>query len=407
MLKQMALAILLASLAVPSVLDGQKVEIIDRSLRASPESYSGQCPTEIRFSVILRVLQAGRVTVDWLYSDEQAPHKETRYFNAGIYTLENKWPILESYRGWQVFRVVDPVKLESDYAYFTANCESRPKDKFRFVVFGDSQGEGALEEMTPRMEEWSPDFIVFVGDMATDSDLEDNWWAWHFHMSRFTDRGIPIYNVAGNHDLVGNPIFSPSREDWLGGQQRYQRIFADLPANGPPGYEHLAYSFEYGNSLFVILDSFYVKPRSGQAALYEVSQEQLRWFQDTAARSSKVHRFAFAHVPASFVNQARVNRPLVDWLIKNDFDAFFAGHEHFYARRSLGEGMHPVQIITGGLSGDIAKPVEGLPRPEAFSPKRHFVIVDVDGDEVIIQAVDKDGKLIDYKYRFRQEKPKN
>ena len=48
-------------------------------------------------------------------------------------------------------------------------------------------------------------------------------------------------------------------------QQDFQTVFSDMPQNGPPGYESLAYSFTYGNSFFLIFDTFYLDPARGLA----------------------------------------------------------------------------------------------------------------------------------------------
>ncbi len=57
--------------------------------------------------------------------------------------------------------------------------------------------------------------------------------------------------AIGNHELYdnqGNYLASLEGE--------YQYFFSEMPGNGPAAYNKLAYSVEFGNSLFIVLDTF-------------------------------------------------------------------------------------------------------------------------------------------------------
>lgn len=386
--------LLISLISVPSVLRAQTVR---SSLSAFPESYSGPCPTSIRFSGVIATSRPGPVTYQWVYSDGiQSPPTTIKFDKIGMKSVENTWKIRTSYEGWLRIVIVDPVKVASERATIRIHCQSEVQDRFRFVVLGDSQDDDNFKSLLQWVAVYRPDFVVFVGDIATDPELQ-NWWG---RNRMWRDLNIPVYNVLGNHE-IGNEEDEPLQ--WLQLQQRYQLIFGNLPTNGPPGYEHLAYSFEYRNSVFVILDSFYIEPRSGLTYWSEISQAQLDWFTNVLNQSRKAHRFAFAHAPARLVKNLSADDQLLErWLLANDFDVFFAGHEHLYARLRLGNQTHPVQIISGGASGDETEFGDLNRIPEVYKPHHHFVVVDVDGSLVSIQAIDKNNLTID-RYSFSEE----
>ena len=67
---------------------------------------------------------------------------------------------------------------------------------------------------------------------------------------------IPLYVGIGNHELYDNT------GNWQASLQgEYQDFFAEMPSNGPTAYEKLAYAVEFGNSLFIVLDTFGFKRR--------------------------------------------------------------------------------------------------------------------------------------------------
>lgn len=334
--KLVRVTVLTSLISIPATLHAEEVDV---SISVYPSStYSGPCPVNVEFSAMLGIpLGPPRpLTYQWISSDGSESAPITIDFERGAVTnVRSTWTINASFEGWRAISIENPKITRA--ASFNIKCQDLfVLEHFQFVVLGDSQDFKIFRHLLDKVAQHNPKFVVFVGDIDTDAEL-GKWWEAHDYLKILTDRGIPVYNVVGNHE-IGNPDGpTDEREEWLKLQQKYQLVFWNLPANGPPGYEHLAYSFEFRKSLFVIFDSFYIEPGSGIAYWSEISREQLDWFEATVAQFRFEHKFAFAHAPARYVLQAKDDYPFVQWLIANDFDAFFAGHEHLYARWLLGK----------------------------------------------------------------------
>lgn len=376
---------------------------VTASLRVVPKSYDGDCPVTVQFFGTVTARKPGKVYYHFLRSDgAAAPLKTLHFTEPGTKAVSENWTLTRtSYEGWQAIEVVHPQAVKSNSVTFKIQCRSQVADRFRFVVFGDSQDEGGDfawltdsrgvngDVFVPMLAEVmklnpTPALAVFLGDMSVSSGF-DEWRDWDGYLKPLRSRGISIYNVVGNHEL-GDPD-NPELE-W---QQRYQKFFSHLPSNGPPQYEHLAYSFEYGNSLFTILDSFYIYPRTGHAYREQVSSEQRGWLARRTAETRSSHKFAFTHAPALPVTRASGDVMLWRSLVASDFDALFSGHEHLYARWVKGETGYPLQITSGGAGGELSRKILNLPTypdsGKAYTRGHHFVVVDVTGRTVLITAI--------------------
>ena len=98
--------------------------------------------------------------------------------------------------------------------------------------------------------------------------------------------------AIGNHELYdynGNYLASLQGE--------FQDFFPDMPGNGPSAYNKLVYSVEFGNSLFIVLDTFGF--RDGNIN-WDNGMDELQywWFYATALQSQAKHKFVLTHGPA-------------------------------------------------------------------------------------------------------------
>jgi hypothetical protein len=187
-------------------------------------------------------------------------------------------------------------------------------------------------------------------------------------------------------------------------QTAYQKFVAanypHIPSNGPPGFDRLVYSFEYGNSLFIVLDSFYMNPDSKvDKMLYGgITWQQLAWLDGLLANTIKKHRFVFSHMPAYPVDWAKPRDSSLDdlWKIMDvrRITLFFAAHEHLYDRWFIDSSVDPdyirsrAQIITGCAGGPFSQPPM-VKDPKKYNHPRYttykmnnYVVMDVQGDKV-------------------------
>lgn len=255
---------------------------------------------------------------------------------------------------------------------------------FRFAVMGDSRGDSdginvnMLRNFLGQARSEKADFIIFAGDLITGSKHKK------VHKARLAkwkgiaeEYGMPVYIAVGNHEIE-----SETSEDVL-------RMIFEMPAEGPPGLEGLAYSFDYQNAHFVILDT------SPYDNFHRLGSSQLEWLKGDMDKNNKGIIFVFGHEPA-YPFLAHVRDSLDKFPQERDelwnifkehrVSVYFCSHEHLY-NRSLHDGVY--QVITGGAGAR-------LHAKEGKGGFYHFLIIDVkDNGSCEISVKDSDGKIRD------------
>lgn len=240
--------------------------------------------------------------------------------------------------------------------------------KFTFAVIGDNRaGDDIYKKIIGMAMERKPSFIINLGDMITHpGSLSewDNFWKLSGQIN------IPYFLTVGNHDANNKKSEDIYKEQ------------VDLPGN------ELYYSFTSGNSLFIVLDTYF----TGQNK--KITADQYEWLEKLLETTDRRHKFVFLHHPLypdrlSFSGSLDAypgeRDRLQKLLVKHRVRTVFAGHLHLYLRKTF-KGMP--QIITGGAGATlITNEEEG-----GFS---HFVLMTVDGDNVSGEAIDIDNKVKD------------
>jgi len=268
---------------------------------------------------------------------------------------------------------------------------------FSFAVLGDTQkfkagaAKGGLQRAVSRISKKKVDFVLAMGDLASsckgDDKCSKSWKKW----KKIVYADLPkAYLVMGNHDRTTHQA-----------DDLWQDTF-DLPTNGPDGFEELVYSFDNGNSHFVILNS--EKPD-----WHSISQEQLNWLEEDLKNDEKDNIFVFFHEPAWPVSSKigeslDVNASERDslWSILANYNvtAVFSGHEHLYSRRKIDKSVLP------GVKNDIYQFIVG--NTDAYrhnAPKKKitdfyyrnksYVVVSVNGKEVTVKDYKLNGNAVD------------
>jgi 3',5'-cyclic AMP phosphodiesterase CpdA len=245
--------------------------------------------------------------------------------------------------------------------------------KFTFIVIGDNRsGDETYRKLVSLIAERKPDFVVNIGDMINKPGDRKEW-------ANFWELSKPItatyFLTVGNHDVHAE---APQSE-------KVYRQQVDLPGN------ELYYSFTAGNSLCIVLDSYIAGEEK------KITGEQLAWLEGVLANPGRRHVFVFLHHPLytdpakghhinDSLDKYPESRDRLEALLKRaNVDAVFAGHEHYYQRRTVDGIMH---IITGGGGA----PMYDREEDGGFY---HFVRVTVDGDRVSGETVDVNGKVRD------------
>jgi 3',5'-cyclic AMP phosphodiesterase CpdA len=226
-------------------------------------------------------------------------------------------------------------------------------------------------------------FYIMAGDIVN-RGAERNDWDSLFHNAKGVYDRRQLVPAIGNHECQG------------GHPTLYLNQFT-LPRNGPSGIEpERAYSFEYANALFVILDSN-LDPL-----------KQAAWLEEKLSQTTATWKFVVYHHPAYSSGGNRDNAelraawtPLFD---KYHVDLALQGHDHAYLR------TYPMLA-----NKRVASPKDGtvyiisVSGTKAYKQEKHdytefgmtnvatYQVLDIQisGNRLVYRAYDIDGKLRD------------
>lgn len=278
-----------------------------------------------------------------------------------------------------------------------SNPSDNSQNSFSFAVLGDTQRfntgpNGNFQKAMASIRKLNPDLVFPVGDLVGSCDggssCEKKYEDYKNIMSPILSR---TYEVMGNHDRTGG-----ERADAV-----WQKEF-NLPTNGPPGFSELTYSFDSGNSHFVVLNS--EKPKD-----HIINSEQRDWLEKDLANAKKENTFVFFHEPA-FPVSSKIDESLdvqpkdrdALWQIfdKYDITAVFNGHEHIASRRKINSSVVPgvrniiYQFVFANTdSFDHDLPAAGIAE-YAVQGQGRFGIVKVKGKEITVEVHASDGSIL-------------
>jgi len=226
---------------------------------------------------------------------------------------------------------------------------SAPRDHFSFAVMGDNKNSFKIfSKILKDVDNNHYTFAIDVGDLVYDGEKAK----YRIFYNMIKNEQTPFLVAIGNHDI---------RE---AGAENYFDIFGKF-----------YYSFDYGNSLFIVLDD---------ANETRIDAVQMKWLEEQLQRNEQ-HKFVFLHVPA-FDPRPDTNHSLSDKQNAQEFinlmekykvDAVFASHIHAY----FDEVKNNVDyIITGGAGSELW----GTDADHYFN---HYIKVEVNGDKVSKEVI--------------------
>jgi hypothetical protein len=250
----------------------------------------------------------------------------------------------------------------------------------KFAVIGDSgRGSQAQRDIAAQMmrarEHFKFEFVLMLGDNIYEAPLSADDYRLKFEQpyAALLAAGVDFYAVLGNHDdarEVDYPLFK------MNGQRYYSfRPPEDLLARLTTRVE------------FFALDT--TNPDGAQ----------MQWLAERLAASKAEWKICFLHHPiytsGRYRSASRVYRQMLEPLfVRYGVDAAFSGHEHIYQRSRLQRG---VQYFVSGGAGSIRRG-DGVPSPliaRSYSDDLHFMLVELDRDEMHFQAQTRTGLIID------------
>ena len=250
----------------------------------------------------------------------------------------------------------------------------------KFAVIGDSgRGTRPQHEVAAQMvmfrERFHFPFVLMVGDNIYEGPATSDDYRRKFEepYAELLKDGVKFYAALGNHDdprQITYPQFN------MGGERYYSFV--------PPEdlLTRLATRAE-----FFALDST------------NLDRTQLRWLDERLTASKASWKVCFFHHPVYTSGRYRTSAlafrfALAPILVARGVDVAFSGHEHIYQRSEVING---VQYFISGGAGSL-RPGDGTTTASiarTFAEDYHFMLVELDGDELHFQAIARSGRTID------------
>ena len=246
-------------------------------------------------------------------------------------------------------------------------------DSLKFAVLGDF-GDGSEEqyELAAQMavvhKRFPYTMVITVGDNLYGSERpQDFKRKFEVPYKAVLDAGVEFHASLGNHD---------SRE------QRYYKMF------NMGGETYYSFKPDKQNVKFIALESDYLEA------------DQVQWLQKELEGSREDWKIPFFHHPpyssggrhGSHVRHREVLEPL---FVKHNVSVVFTGHDHIYERIKPQQGIVYFVVGSGGKlrRGDIDRGT-GI-TAAANAQDRIFLACEINGDELVFNAITQSGKVID------------
>ncbi|MCI0660477.1 MAG: metallophosphoesterase [Acidobacteria bacterium] len=250
-----------------------------------------------------------------------------------------------------------------------------------FAVIGDTgTGDEAqlavARQMVSRREKLPFEFVLMLGDNIYETGNPK------YIKPRFEEpykdllaAGVKFYAVLGNHDIINGTAFQTNYANFNMGGKRYYNF-----TKGGVGDSSLLEFFALDSNL--------------------MNEEQLSWLEEKLKASKAQWKVAFCH--HSIYSSSKMHRPylklrnlLEPLYLKYGVKVVFAGHGHAYERVKPQKGVH---YFTEGASGEIKR--KSLDRGNTLFAAgedmiNSFLTVEVSGNEMKVEAIGADGRLID------------
>ncbi|MGX7668412.1 T9SS type A sorting domain-containing protein [Flavobacterium pedocola] len=261
---------------------------------------------------------------------------------------------------------------------------------FSFLAIGDSRsGMSIWNQVSTLAHSKNAAFTIFNGDIVNDGGSISDWDSWFDNGKTFVENNL-VFHSLGNHDAASVPD--------------YQNNF-ELPKSVPTTGTTLYYAVDYGNAVFISLNS--ESPND---------TAQYNWLISTLqANVNKRWKVVFFHKPFYTIGShaGEMNSYFNTWWKAFDdygVDLVVNGHDHMYERTkpinrnvsttaavtNYGSGATDgrCQIVCGGAGAPL---YAGTPTwfIQSYQSKYNFCKMDVTDNSLCVTSVDQNDVTID------------
>ncbi len=264
---------------------------------------------------------------------------------------------------------------------------------FNFLVLGDS-GYGAYDEqalIAKRLATEKAALLIHTGDVVYPQGGNgwDAYQRFYFNYNASAMANTPFYPCMGNHDYT----------DVVPNGAAYWAVHA-LPTEGVPAADRgKYYSFDWGNTHFISIDSHLSLPKA-------VSEGggMLRWLENDLRTTQQFWRIAYFHYPpwATGINQndsqsQLARQYLIPLFEKYGVQVVIGGHEHSYQRarpqwkNQFVDSSVGVNYLTSGGGGAFLYDVFPSTSVAFGKSEFHYVRGEVRGTKITFRSIRYDG----------------
>ncbi|ADY54085.1 metallophosphoesterase [Pseudopedobacter saltans DSM 12145] len=340
---------------------------------------------------------------------------EIKYSNElGLYTFKSKIQKLKP-DTYYFYRIGTSLAQNPVYHFKTAPKVGTAK-KVVVGIWGDTQDNKGnfnfvqTDSILGQMAKYPLHFTLHMGDIVENGSVIKSWKKF-FDVSQPINANFPFMPVTGNHDVINDS----NNADF----QKPFPVFYDL-FNLPEN--QLNYSFDYGNTHFVAVNSGVAQKASLEGkVLFGVNSKEYNWLEADLAKARKNKNIkwvvVFCHYPVyaygvSLVTGWQENLKLL--LDKYKVDLCLSGHRHVYERHKAIRGADIFEsmdinvydnpkgtvYITNGSAGGSLQGIGGSKSSTIlFTPSERiytYAVMELDGNEIKYEVFDKDNRKIDY-----------
>lgn len=267
------------------------------------------------------------------------------------------------------YQIISNTHISPIYNFNTASIS----EEFEFGWFGDMHNDSRLEGLIPSwiMKYPNARFYLQAGDLVNTGLYRDQWDQLLNATKAMTDNKSFMV-VPGNHD--SQEALHPSM------YLSYFKFLENGPQSQPKG---LSYHFDYGNTLFLMIDAVTLK-----------TEDQLKWIEETLSKSEQKFKIVTFHfAPHTFESSYPDIIELWDPIFKkHGVDLVFNGHFHYYHRtNSEQKPMYVMSVSTKGKGENIQ-----VKAGEFYAQKGYlYQHVKIKPNELNLTSVDSLGNIID------------
>ncbi len=261
-----------------------------------------------------------------------------------------------------------------------ASCnisKKREAGNFTFAVVADTRAytgddenmfRGACEAIKATGNDA---FIVSPGDIDPPDKVL-------YTIKKYIRNDIPWYPVVGNHEEE-----TDSDIEWLRNYNKNGNTLPNIVNEGPASSKETMYSFDYGNSHFIILNE-YAADTCDNCTSGDINDMIYNWLKSDLEKNKKKNIFVFGHEPAypmpdienqrfrhvhDCLNQYPEHRDrFVKLLQEYGVKAYIVGHAHNYSTVKINNLWH---MDAGHARGDGDK-----------GARSTFIRINVNGNKV-------------------------